>query len=574
MERAERKKESRRNRKKRLLCVLVFLLLELAVLGRLLKDTKNSFLSLAHEQADATAEICADTMERTIVHAAQTAQILAWSVVTADGDTSFFEEEARELYTSHEPVRSIQLAPDGVVTDIYPVSGNEKGKIDLLNDPQRGPICRYGMENHVTTVQGPFELKQSGEGLAIRTPVYLQDDSFWGFAIVIVDAGDLINGTLEKISDGSYSYRFEKTDPLSDTFTAISASEETLNDPETAEFSCGQCRWRLSLEPSGGWQSGTLYTALAWAGLLIVFLLAFLFDQVLISMDRRKELAETAHHDYLTGLLNREGFDGAMREYSQAAPDEPFVGIMLDIDAFKQVNDLYGHEAGDAALEKAGERLTKIFAHQSIIGRYGGDEFCVILKGKTLEDVKDKLPALLEEKVAYPCEEGEKYFTFSAGYASYPESTEDRGSVLDLADDALYAGKLGGRNICCRYEHTLARLSRKKLGLTMDQLEQDMPIAAVLCRYDESLKVLRCSSVLLRQLGYADDYPAFSAAMHQSLKGFMQEEDCKSLLAGTFENGSRTVIRGNNGIVKQPRVYWRTSLNEAHGKIVMLFFAD
>ncbi len=74
-------------------------------------------------------------------------------------------------------IESIQLAPDGVVTDIYPAEGNEAGKIDLLHDKDRGEISCYARDNHTIITQGPFELKQGGYGIAVRNPVYLKDEN-------------------------------------------------------------------------------------------------------------------------------------------------------------------------------------------------------------------------------------------------------------------------------------------------------------------------------------------------------------------------------------------------------------
>ncbi len=67
-------------------------------------------------------------------------------------------------------IESVQLAPNGVVTDIYPADGNEAGKIDLLHDKDRGKISCYARDNHTIITQGPFELKQGGYGIAVRNP--------------------------------------------------------------------------------------------------------------------------------------------------------------------------------------------------------------------------------------------------------------------------------------------------------------------------------------------------------------------------------------------------------------------
>ena len=73
-------------------------------------------------------------------------------------------------------IQSLQLAPNGVVTDIYPLEGNEAGKIDLLHDKLRGKITRYGIENKRIVFQGPFKLKQGGSGIAVRNPIFLTNE--------------------------------------------------------------------------------------------------------------------------------------------------------------------------------------------------------------------------------------------------------------------------------------------------------------------------------------------------------------------------------------------------------------
>ena len=94
-----------------------------------------------------------------------------------------------------DSIQSIQLAPDGVVTEVYPEEGNEAGKIDLFNDADRGEISRYARDNHIEIMQGPFQLEQGGYGMAVRNPIYLKNENgeeeFWGFTIVIIRVPDV-----------------------------------------------------------------------------------------------------------------------------------------------------------------------------------------------------------------------------------------------------------------------------------------------------------------------------------------------------------------------------------------------
>ena len=83
------------------------------------------------------------------------------------------------------------------MTEIYPKEGNESGKIDLINDSDRGEISRYARDNDTVIMQGTFKLKQGGYGIAVRNPVYLENEngqkSFWGFTIVILKVPEILD---------------------------------------------------------------------------------------------------------------------------------------------------------------------------------------------------------------------------------------------------------------------------------------------------------------------------------------------------------------------------------------------
>lgn len=102
-------------------------------------------------------------------------EIMEQVVTSRQGDGDYFSAVAENL--TAEYVQSIQLAPEGVVTYIYPEEGNEAGKIDLIHDEERGEITRYGIDHDVIVMQGPFDLEQGGKGIAIRNPVFLEDEN-------------------------------------------------------------------------------------------------------------------------------------------------------------------------------------------------------------------------------------------------------------------------------------------------------------------------------------------------------------------------------------------------------------
>lgn len=91
-------------------------------------------------------------------------------LIGTDGRIDKFDIIADRMMVDY--VRSIQLAPGGIVTDIYPAEGNEAGKIDLIHDKYRGETVNYSIANDALIIHGPFELEQGGHVLSIRNPVF------------------------------------------------------------------------------------------------------------------------------------------------------------------------------------------------------------------------------------------------------------------------------------------------------------------------------------------------------------------------------------------------------------------
>lgn len=159
------------------------------------------------------------------------------------------------------------------------------------------------------------------------------------------------------------------------------------------------------------------------------------------------ELRKLATLDSLTGLYNRRFFlERAQYIFDDTLCDTPVSVIMLDIDHFKNVNDSYGHDAGDAAICAVSDLL---LAGRGIAGRLGGEEFAVVLPISTVEHAKAYAEELRLSISHLKLEaDGQPFrITSSFGVSQWFNSEEDRvGDVLKRADVALYAAKRGGRN--------------------------------------------------------------------------------------------------------------------------------
>ena len=153
----------------------------------------------------------------------------------------------------------------------------------------------------------------------------------------------------------------------------------------------------------------------------------------------------------LTGLLNRKGFDEQLKNVMQGDLHIHCVGIQMDIDDFKFINDMYGHVVGDAALKSLAQDMQSYFNDNSIICRNGGDEFSVILVDTTEEETRKKIEQFTLQPRYITYNGGEHPFYISLGYAEYPKDCEDVSELIRCADMALYAVKLHGKHNCSPY---------------------------------------------------------------------------------------------------------------------------
>jgi diguanylate cyclase (GGDEF)-like protein len=165
------------------------------------------------------------------------------------------------------------------------------------------------------------------------------------------------------------------------------------------------------------------------------------------------QLEALATTDALTGLPNRRAMLGHLAALWAAAQryNEPLSCLMLDIDRFKDVNDGYGHAAGDAALREIAVTLRRAARQSDICGRFGGEEFLVLCPRTELEDalaVAERIRQAIESQ-AIRFEVYEIAVTVSIGTACCRSQADDSQTLIAAADEQLYAAKRGGRN-CTR----------------------------------------------------------------------------------------------------------------------------
>ncbi len=166
------------------------------------------------------------------------------------------------------------------------------------------------------------------------------------------------------------------------------------------------------------------------------------------NLERIRALEEAAIRDFLTGLHNRRFLRevGAQLFAGLGNGQQTLCAAMLDVDFFKKVNDTYGHEAGDAVLQKIGALLKKQFVQPHVVARIGGEEFCMLLVNMSqsaLEALFEKVRLSIQESLIlhnnFPVP-----ITVSIGVST--QVTNTLNELLNQADAALYIAKHTGRN--------------------------------------------------------------------------------------------------------------------------------
>jgi eukaryotic-like serine/threonine-protein kinase len=158
--------------------------------------------------------------------------------------------------------------------------------------------------------------------------------------------------------------------------------------------------------------------------------------------------------DELTGIANRRRFlEMAERDVDAAARHgRPLAAMMIDIDHFKSINDTYGHPTGDDVIRTVAGRLAAQARRTDLLGRYGGEEFVLLLPDtatRTCRDLAERLRAGVAD-VQVQTRSGPLTVTVSVGIAARLPADPDLTALLSRADEALYEAKKGGRNRVCQ----------------------------------------------------------------------------------------------------------------------------
>lgn len=349
-------------------------------------------------------------------------------------------------------VRNIGLAPNDIISHIYPIEGNEKAiGLDFRTIPSQYKSVQIAKNTGEVYLAGPLELVQGGLAIIVRYPIFTTDESYkkhyWGGLSVVID--------YDKLIDASKFYDVKGAD-IALVSNNLEAKKENLIEGNSIVVENFDISYPIYL-PNNNWTLFASYKDFDGIESIYKFKLLFMslgvvtfaigYFLLLVLVKNYLRAKNLSLHDDLTKLPNRRYlFNELNRIMSRGGPTVEFTILSIDLNKFKQINDAFGHEAGDEVLKYTASSLVSCLRSSDFISRIGGDEYVAILqrtsKENDVDQVIHKIHLYLESRPLHWNNE-KIWISLSVGSFSFKGKADPQliNDILSTADKDMYRNK-------------------------------------------------------------------------------------------------------------------------------------
>ena len=313
----------------------------------------------------------------------------------SDMDENTFSELAEKIPNEEGVVKAFELAPEGIITEIYPMQGNSEAiGLDVLGEHERKKDAILAKKTREYTLGGPYQLKQGGTGALLFKPVYRTDDSgkssFWGFVLQVIDWDRFMSDiNLKSLSEADFCYKIWSYDRSSEDKVILAQSQEDMpEDSLTIECEIPNNTWYFDIVPSNGWIPVSYWLLAIAASYIFSLLVATIYYQISSKKHREKqyaadlkkaaELAKSANeaktrflfnmsHDIRTPMNAIIGFSGLLEKNLQNEEKaKEYLGKIcssgnLLMTIINQILEIARIESGTTVLQLKAEDINTVF---------------------------------------------------------------------------------------------------------------------------------------------------------------------------------------------------------------------
>ena len=313
----------------------------------------------------------------------------------SDMDENTFSELAEKIPNEEGVVKAFELAPEGIITEIYPMQGNSEAiGLDVLREHERKKDAILAKKTREYTLGGPYQLKQGGTGALLFKPVYRTDDSgkssFWGFVLLVIDWDRFMSDiNLKSLSEADFCYKIWSYDRSSEDKVILARSQEDMpEDSLTIECEIPNNTWYFDIVPSNGWIPVSYWLLAIAASCIFSLLVATIYYQISSKKHKEKqyasdlkkvaELEKSANeaktrflfnmsHDIWTPMNAIIGFSGLLEKNLQNEEKaKEYLGKIcssgnLLMTIINQILEIARIESGTTALQLKAEDINTVF---------------------------------------------------------------------------------------------------------------------------------------------------------------------------------------------------------------------